>query len=103
MSLLGELLELIWSKITGPRPLTREELDTALDNLAVTNPERLDWRNSIVDLLKLVGKDSSLLARERLAVELGFEGAFPAHRPQNGSVEMNVWLHQKVMEGLLKR
>lgn len=103
MSLLGEILELIWAKISGPKPRTHEELEKALDDLAIKNPERLDWRNSIVDLLKLIGRDSSLLAREKLAAELGFEGAFPAHRPQNGSAEMNIWLHKKVMEALLKQ
>ena len=51
----------------------------------------LNWRTSIVDLLKLLGLDSSLNARKELATELGFSGGEP------GSAEWNIGLHKQVM------
>ena len=57
------------------------------------NPD-LNWRSSIVDLMKLLDLDSSLASRAQLAGELGYTGA------KDGSAEMNIWLHRKVMEGL---
>ena len=62
-----------------------------LDGLASKNPEKLDWRSSIVDLMKLVGLDSSLSARKQLAAELHFSG------DPNDSAAMNIWLHKQVM------
>ena len=57
------------------------------------NPD-LNWRTSIVDLMKLLDIDSSLSNRKALATELGYTGA------KDGSAEMNLWLHRKVMEEL---
>ncbi len=57
------------------------------------NP-KLNWRTSIVDLMKLLDIDSSLANRKALATELGYTGA------KDGSAEMNLWLHRKVMEEL---
>ena len=57
------------------------------------NPD-LHWRSSIVDLMKLLGIDSSLSNREELATELGYSGE------KNGSAEMNIWLHKAVMKSL---
>ena len=57
------------------------------------NPD-LNWRSSIVDLMKLLDLDSSLDNRKALATELGYPGA------KDGSAEMNLWLHRKVMEEL---
>ena len=57
------------------------------------NPN-LNWRTSIVDLMKLVDLDPSLTNRSELATELGYTGE------KNGSAEMNIWLHGKVMEEL---
>ena len=54
----------------------------------------LNWRSSIVDLMKLLDLDSSLDNRKALATELGYTG------PKDGSAEMNLWLHRKVMESL---
>ena len=53
-----------------------------------------NWKQSIVDLMKLLDLDSSLAARKQLAQELGYTGAL------DGSAEMNVWLHKQVMEKL---
>jgi hypothetical protein len=62
-----------------------------MDDLAKKNPEKLDWRQSIVDLMKLVGMDSSLSARKQLATELHYSG------DQNDSASMNIWLHKQVL------
>jgi hypothetical protein len=56
----------------------------------------LNWRSSIVDLMKLLDLDSSLDNRKALAAELGYAGE------RNGSAEMNIWLHRRVMEELVK-
>lgn len=65
-----------------------------LDSLAAKNPEKLDWRHSIVDLLKLVDVDSSFAARKALATELKYTG------DPNDSATMNVWLHKAVLQKL---
>jgi hypothetical protein len=57
------------------------------------NPD-LNWQSSIVDLMKLLGMDSSLSNREQLATELGYTG------DKNGSAEMNIWLHKATMQKL---
>ena len=57
------------------------------------NPD-LNYRTSIVDLMKLLGMDSSLENRKELATELGYTG------PKDGSAEMNIWLHKEVMKQL---
>ncbi len=59
------------------------------------NPD-LNWRSSIVDLMKLLDLDSSLDNRKELATELGYTGA------KDGSAEMNIWLHKRVMTELAK-
>lgn len=59
------------------------------------NPD-LNWRSSIVDLMKLLGLDSSLDNRKELATELGYTGE------KDGSAEMNIWLHKAVMTELEK-
>lgn len=68
------------------------DIAKVLDDLNETNPETLDWRVSIVDLLKVLGLDSSLAARKQLAAELKFEG------DTSDSASMNIWLHKKVIE-----
>jgi len=62
-----------------------------LDGFAANNPEKLDWKKSIVDLMKLVGMDSSFKARKQLAQELNYTG------DPNDSASMNVWLHKQVL------
>ena len=62
-----------------------------LDGLAAKNSEKLDWKRSIVDLMKLVGMDSSFGARKQLANELHYTG------DPNDSAAMNVWLHKQVL------
>jgi hypothetical protein len=65
-----------------------------LNGLAATHTETLDWQHSIVDLLKLVGMDSSLTARKELATELGYTGKL------DGAAALHLWLHKAVMQKL---
>jgi hypothetical protein len=73
------------------------DVEAVLTQIAASkgNPN-LDWRHSIVDLMKLLDLDSSLHNREELAGELGYTGA------KDGSAEMNIWLHKRVMAELEK-
>ena len=78
---------------TAPPAAPGSQVDVAaiMDKLAAQSKEKLDWRKSIVDLMKLLNLDSSLGARKRLAEELHFSGNM------NDSASMNVWLHKQVM------
>ena len=64
-----------------------------LEGLAASHAEKLNWKTSIVDLLKLLGIDSSLGARKELATELGC----PADK-MGDSAQMNMWLHKTVLQ-----
>ncbi len=66
-----------------------------LETLAAKHAEKLNWKVSIVDLLKLLGLDSSLGARKELASELGC----PAEK-MGDSAQMNMWLHKTVLQKL---
>lgn len=77
-------------------PLSEVDVEAILSELANENGQKLNWRTSIVDLMKLVGMDSSLAERKELAQELGYTGEL------NGSAEMNIWLHKAVMRELAK-
>ena len=70
---------------------TQVDVGAILTKLAADNEEKLDWRHSIVDLMKLLDLDSSLSARKELAKELHYSG------DANDSAKMNVWLHKQVM------
>lgn len=65
-----------------------------LDGMAAKHHEKLDWKHSIVDLMKLVGMDSSLEERKELARDLHYSG------DMNDSATMNMWLHKEVMRKL---
>ena len=71
----------------------RAQVDVAalLTDLASKNKEKLDWRHSIVDLMKLLNLDSGISARKELAKELNYTG------DTNDSAKMNIWLHKQVM------
>jgi hypothetical protein len=75
-------------------PVQTVDVTSILDGLAAKNSEKLDWKKSIVDLLKLVEMDSSLSARKQLAKELRYPG------DENDSATMNVWLHKQVLRQL---
>lgn len=67
------------------------DVEAVLTSMAEKNPQKLNWRASIVDLMKLVGMDSTLAERKELADELGYTG------DKNDTATMNVWLHKQVM------
>ena len=69
------------------------------DALAAKNPEKLNWKSSIVDLLKLLGLDSSLAHRGHLAEELNC----PKDLIGGDYSQMNVWLHKEVMKQLCRK
>jgi hypothetical protein len=76
------------------KPGAPVDVEAILTKLAASNKENLDWRKSIVDLMKLLNLDSSLTARKTLADELHYTG------DKNDSATMNIWLHKQVMQKL---
>ena len=75
-----------------PKAVTVVDVVAQLEKRAAANPQKLNWRTSIVDLLKLLDIDSSFAARKELAKELGC----PADL-MGDSAKMNVWLHKTVL------
>ena len=78
----------------GGTAMTQAEVEGMIKKIADGQSEKLDWQQSIVDLMKLLKLDSSLTARKQLAQELGYKGSL------DGSAEMNIWLHKEVMTKL---
>jgi hypothetical protein len=76
-----------------PQPIAVVDVVAQLEKLAAANPQKLNWKVSIVDLLKLLDIDSSLAARKELATELGC----PADL-MGDSAKMNMWLHKTVLK-----
>ena len=118
MSIFGKIKDAIFGKKAAPTPDTRTaqapaeggtttapaptaqpqtqvDVEEVLTVIAASkgNPD-LNCRTSIVDLMKLLGMDSSLDNRKALPTELGYPGA------KDGSAEMNIWLHKEVMRQL---
>ena len=81
---------------TPAEPVVAFDVAGYLNGLASRNKEKLDWTVSIVDLLKLIGMDSSLTARKELARELGYG------EDMADSAKMNIWLHRQVMQQIAK-
>lgn len=75
-------------------PMQQVDVEAVLNTMQQQSGQQLNWRTSIVDLLKLLGLDSSLQARKELAAELHYTG------DTNDSAGMNVWLHKQVMRKL---
>jgi hypothetical protein len=75
-------------------PAQSVDVAPILDNAVKAKGEKLEWRTSIVDLMKALDIDSSLSARKELAKELGYTG------DTNDSASMNIWLHKQVMTKL---
>jgi hypothetical protein len=96
MSIMQRIKDIIfdkWHERKEQRPVSRREYAEAfLTARAAKKTEPLDWRRSVVDLLKVLDEDSSLQARKSLAIELGYDGD-PVE-----SDKMNVWLHAAVMK-----
>jgi hypothetical protein len=76
-----------------PKPIPVVDVVAHLEQLAAKNPQKLNWKTSIVDLLKLLDIDSSYAARKELATELGCPADFMTE-----SAKMNIWLHKTVLQ-----
>ncbi len=110
MSIFSKIMNAIFSKpataadasspsitpAAGGAPAQNVDVAAVLDKAASENKQKLNWKTSIVDLMKLLDLDSSLDNRKELATELGYGGA------KDGSAEMNIWLHKAVMGELEK-
>jgi hypothetical protein len=81
---------------TAPAATLNQQVDVEqiLTDMQKQSGQQLNWRSSIVDLLKLLNLDSSLQARKELAAELHYSG------DTNDSASMNIWLHRQVMNKL---
>jgi len=81
----------------APKPTAMSSVDVVgkLEGLAAKNPQKLNWKSSIVDLMKLLNLDSSLTARKELATELGCSAD-----KMGDSAQMNMWLHKTVLQKL---
>ena len=79
---------------TPTQNMPEVDVEQILNGMAPSAGQTLNWRTSIVDLLKLLGLDSSLQSRKELASELGYDG------DTNDSASMNIWLHRQVMNKL---
>lgn len=75
-------------------PMQEVDVEAVLDGMAAKSSQQLNWKSSIVDLMKLLGLDSSLDARKALAKELNYTGG------TGDSASMNIWLHRQVMNKL---
>jgi hypothetical protein len=78
----------------GSSPAQTVDVAPILDKAVAAKHEKLEWRTSIVDLMKALDIDSSLVARKELAKELAYTG------DTNDSASMNIWLHKQVMAKL---
>jgi uncharacterized protein DUF3597 len=116
MSIFGKIMSAIFGTKAGAAPATggtaagtgpaagssasatpTQTVDVApiLDKAVAAKGEKLEWRTSIVDLMKALDIDSSFAARKELAKELGYTG------DSNDSASMNIWLHRQVMVKLV--
>jgi hypothetical protein len=78
----------------GAATMEAVDVEQVLNQMAASKGEKLNWRTSIVDLMKLLDLDSSLNARKELADELKYTG------DKSDSASMNIWLHKQVMHKL---
>ena len=78
----------------GGAAMEQVDVEKVVSEMAGKKKEKLDWRKSIVDLMKVLDLDSSLKARQELAKELNYTG------DMNDSAKMNIWLHKQVMTKL---
>lgn len=116
MSIFGKIRDAIFGKAKAAQPQAQAQnpampqikpaaapaqpvdvdVDAILADLAAKKGEKLNYQSSIVDLMKLLDLDASLANRKELATEFGYTGA------KDGSAEMNIWLHKRVIEELEK-
>ena len=79
----------------APQPAPAVDVAGILDFMNDQRDQKLNWRTSIVDLMKLVGLESSLAERKELADELGYTG------DKSDSASMNIWLHKQVIQKIV--
>ena len=114
MSIFGKIRDAIFGRARAAQPQAQQpgtpampqmkpaapaqpvDVDAVLADLASRKGEKLNYQSSIVDLMKLLDLDPSLANRKELATELGYTGA------KDGSAEMNIWLHRRVVDELEK-
>ncbi len=116
MSIFGKIRDAIFGRARAAQPQAQQpggpampqmnpaapaqpanvDVDAVLADLASKKSEKLNYQSSIVDLMKLLDLDPSLANRKELATELGYTGA------KDGSAEMNIWLHKRVIAELEK-
>jgi hypothetical protein len=106
MSIFGKIMDAIFGKAkaeggapgttgtAGGAAMSNVDVEKVVSGMAAQKKEKLDWRKSIVDLMKVLDLDSSLKSRQALAQELGYTG------DMNDSAKMNIWLHKQVMNKL---
>ena len=107
MSILGNILGKIFKRRETPAPAPTAapaaptpapaaaqpvDVDGILDFMNDQRDQKLNWRTSIVDLMKLTGMDSTLAERRELAGELGYTG------DTSDTASMNIWLHKQVIQ-----
>ena len=89
---LDRLIHVVVAEV--PLPAGGVDVAAILNDLAANNKQKLNWKTSIVDLMKLLDLDSGLSDRKELAQELNYSG------DMNDSASMNIWLHRQVMNKL---
>lgn len=96
MGMFSDLMSKIFPTTATATPPHLRDVDVTaiLDRMASENKQTLDWRHSIVDVMKLVGMDSSVSARRELAADLRYSGS------TDDTATMNMWLHKEVMRKL---
>ena len=101
MGVFGDIMKAIFGKRAeagaAPGQASAQatiDVEKILNARAAQNKQKLDWRHSIVDLMKLLDLDSSQTRRKQLATELKYDG------DMNDSAKMNIWLHKHVMHRL---
>jgi hypothetical protein len=95
MSIFGKIMGAIFgTKADAAGSGTTIDVAPILDKAVAAQKEKLEWRTSIVDMMKALNIDSSFGARKELAKELGYTG------DMNDSANMNIWLHKQVMAKL---
>jgi hypothetical protein len=106
-TIAGKILSIAKPSATSPavnstasadtaKPLADVDIAAVMDQLASKSGQTLDWRHSIVDMMKLLQVDSSLDHRKALATELNYPG------DKNDSATMNIWLHKQLMQKLVQ-
>ncbi|MDH4167019.1 MAG: DUF3597 domain-containing protein [Gammaproteobacteria bacterium] len=80
-----------------PEPMAEVDVISMLEGLAAKATQKLNWRTSIVDLMKLLGMESSLAERKELATELGCPAEY-----MHDSARMNIWLHKEVLRQIAR-